>query len=236
MLFSRGRVWPKQWCFSQPYSSMRQMRKWENAVSWLFSWRASSVDESILSLRFPWEWISQLDQEGRKPGSQAHVVDLLSVSEWFLVCVKAGRPSHLFPQSGGSNFDHVTRVDSVGSIGHSANLTAITYWSMKVGSVSLFFGAWKSKSLMHLLMELLLQRIILKNYNICFLLSRLEGGMKERDLSALYDLEGGLLLSPVGARVLSYWFMRIYFFFFFFDLGCSVPFTDRGEDEGSWLA
>lgn len=160
---------------------------------------------------------------------------LLSVSEWFLVCVKAGRPSHLFPQSGGSNFDHVTRVDSVGFIGHSANLTAITYWSMKVGSVSLFFGAWKSKSLMHLLMELLLQRIILKNYNICFLLSRLEGGMKEIDLSALYDLEGGLLLSPVGARVLSYWFMRIYFFFFF-DLGCSVPFTDRREDEGSWLA
>ncbi|KAL4335830.1 hypothetical protein GQ457_07G000180 [Hibiscus cannabinus] len=73
----------------------------------------------------------------------------------------AGRPSHLFPKSGGSNFDHVTRVDSVGSIGHSANLTAITYWSMKVG---------------------------------------LEGGMKEIDLSALYDLEGGLLLSPVGAR------------------------------------
>ena len=53
-------------------------------------------------------------------------------------------------------------------------------------------------------MELLLQRIILKNYNICFLLFRLEGGMKEIDLSALYDLEGGLLLSPVGARVLSY--------------------------------
>lgn len=61
---------------------------------------------------------------------------------------------------------------------------------------------------MHLLMELLLQRIILKNYNICFLLSRLEGGMKEIDLSALYDLEGGLLLSPVGARVLLMVFMR----------------------------
>jgi len=41
---------------------------------------------------------------------------------------------------------------------------------MKVGSVSLFFGTLKSKSLMHLLMELLLQRIILKNYNIGFLL------------------------------------------------------------------
>jgi len=49
-------------------------------------------------------------------------------------------------------------------------LRAITYWSMKVGSVSLFFGTLKSKSLMHLLMELLLQRIILKNYNIGFLL------------------------------------------------------------------
>lgn len=29
---------------------------------------------------------------------KAHVVDLLSVSEWFLVCVKTGRRSHLFPQ------------------------------------------------------------------------------------------------------------------------------------------
>ncbi|KAK8499052.1 hypothetical protein V6N12_075904 [Hibiscus sabdariffa] len=32
------------------------------------------------------------------------------------------------------------------------------------------------------------------------LVCQLEGGMKEIDLSALYDLEGGLLLSPVGAR------------------------------------
>ncbi|KAK8481905.1 hypothetical protein V6N11_014312 [Hibiscus sabdariffa] len=88
-----------------------------------------------------------------------------------------------------------------GSIDHSVNLIAITYWSMKVGSVSLFFGASKSKSLMHLLMELLLQRIIHKNYNICFLLSRLEGGMKEIDLSALYDLEAALCLSQTGERM-----------------------------------
>jgi len=88
----------------------------------------------------------KLDQERRPKARQAVKLTLSTPLVLSDLCVKRGRASHLFPQSGGSNFSHVTRVDLVSSvILRTWQLSLTSQWKW-VGSVSVFFGAWKSVS------------------------------------------------------------------------------------------